>query len=83
MSNNKFFQKNSLDTKSKFFILVSEMAIEVCTKIYEKSRSVVSIATTKRRSIKFEKSHSTPSFSSEEHRHPKISNPEYPAMHSF
>ena len=76
------FLKHSLDTKNNFFFfLVSEATIEVCTKIYKKSRSAISTAAEKRRSIKCEKS--TVSFTSEERRHLKISDPKSPAMYYF
>lgn len=59
--------------------LASEAVVEVCNKIYKKSRSTVSTAVDKRRSIRFEDS-PPPTFTRGKHRGMKIS---YPAPYYF
>lgn len=62
-------------------ILASEAVVEVCTKIYEKSRATVAIAVDKHRSIKMKKKPSHVTFNSGRYRGKKIGNPQ--AMYFF
>lgn len=57
-------------------ILASEAIVEVCTKIYEKSRITISTVVDKHRSIKMEKNRSSAGFTSGKYRGKKISNPQ-------